>query len=169
MEPEGSERIMSEDDLIVTKTDKKGWITYCNKLCSDIAEYPYGELVGKPHSIIRSRAMPRCVFKLLWDNISNGREVFAYVVNRTKNNNHYWVLAHVTPSFDENGTIVGFHSNRRKPFESALDAVKPLYKALLEEETRHGNRKQGLVASTAMLNKVLKVKGVDYDEFVLSL
>ena len=160
---------MGENDLIVTKTNAKGWITYTNRFGAEIAEYRPEELVGQPHSIIRSAAMPRCIFKLLWDRIGSGREIFAYVVNRTKNDNHYWVLAHVTPSFDGEGQIAGFHSNRRKPHQSALDAVKPLYAALLEEEQRHDNRKQGLAASTAMLDKVLEKQGVDYDEFVLSL
>ncbi len=169
MQPEGKEIVMGVDDLIVTKTDKKGWITYCNQLCADIAEYDVQELVGAPHSIIRSSAMPRCVFKLLWDRISDGHEVFAFVVNKTKFDNHYWVFAHVTPSRDEAGNITGYHSNRRKPFESALDAVKPLYAALLEEEAKYKNRKEGLAASTALLGKVLEQKGVDYDEFVLSL
>ncbi|VAW21890.1 putative sensor (PAS) domain for methyl-accepting chemotaxis sensory transducer [hydrothermal vent metagenome] len=169
MEPEGKEILMEEDDLIVSKTDKKGWITYCNRTCAEIAEYEQSELVGVPHSIFRSRAMPRSVFKLLWERISEGHEIFAYVVNKSKNDNHYWVFAHVTPSRDENGNITGYHSNRRKPFDEALSAIKPLYAALLEEEQRHGNRKEGLAASTALLNKVLEQKGVDYDEFVLTI
>ncbi len=166
---EGIERVMDEGDVIVTKTDKRGWITYCNKLCADIAEYEIDELIGKPHSIIRSQAMPRCVFKFLWDRITQGHEVFAFVVNKTKNDNHYWVFAHVTPSRDEDGNIVGYHSNRRKPFASALEKVKPLYEALLEEEARHKNRKEGLAASSAMLTSLLQEKGVDYDEFILTL
>ena len=169
MQPEGRERVMNEDDVIVTKTDAKGWITYSNKYGADIAEYTQEELVGKPHSILRSEAMPRCIFKLLWERIAAGHEIFAYVVNRSKNDNHYWVFAHVTPSYDGEGNITGYHSNRRKPFESALDTVKPLYAALLEEEAKHSNRKDGLAASTAMLGKVLEVKGVDYDEFILSI
>ncbi|MCF6326462.1 MAG: PAS domain-containing protein [Devosiaceae bacterium] len=160
---------MEENDLIVSKTDKKGWITYCNTTCSDIAEYEKGELVGVPHSIFRSRAMPRSVFKLLWERISEGHEIFAYVVNKTKNDNHYWVFAHVTPSRDPEGNITGYHSNRRKPFDDSLAAIKPLYAALLAEEQRHGNRKEGLAASTMLLTKVLEQKGVDYDEFVLSI
>ncbi len=166
---EGTERVMNDDDLIVTKTDSKGWITYCNQLCADIAEYDIEELIGSPHNIIRSIGMPRCVFKLLWDRISTGHEIFAFVVNKTKNNNHYWVFAHVTPSYDDEGNIIGYHSNRRKPFDSALEKVKPLYKALLAEEAKYSNRKEGLAASTAMLNSLLEEKGVDYDEFVLSL
>lgn len=166
---EGKELFMEDGDLIVSKTDKKGWITYCNKLCSDFAEYTADELIGSPHSIIRSEGMPRCVFKLLWDRISEGHEVFAFVVNKTQHDNHYWVFAHITPSRDEEGNITGYHSNRRKPFASALDKVRPLYKALLDEEAKYKNRKEGLAASTAMLNSILEEKGVDYDEFILTL
>jgi len=169
MQPEGNEIVMEENDLIVSKTDTKGWITYCNKTCADITEYHRNELIGSPHSIFRSQAMPRCIFKLLWDRIAAGHEVFAYVVNKTNNDNHYWVFAHITPSFDNEGNITGYHSNRRKPFDDALSAVKSLYGALLKEEQRHPNRKEGLEASTKMLNKVLEQKGLDYDEFILSV
>ena len=51
--------------------------------------------------------MPRCVFKLLWDTIAGGSEIFAYVKNLSKNGNHYWVHAHVTPTWDKSGNIVG--------------------------------------------------------------
>jgi len=169
MQPEGEEIVMEEDDLIVSKTDSKGWITYCNRTCWDIAEYEQSELVGAPHSIFRSKAMPRSVFKLLWDRIAEGHEVFAYVVNKTKNDNHYWVFAHVTPSRDTDGNISGYHSNRRKPTDESLAVIKPLYKALLEEEERFGNRKEGLAASTTLLNKILEQKGMDYDEFVFTI
>jgi len=168
-EPEGKELVMGKDDLIVTKTDTKGWITYCNQTCATYAEYGIEELIGTPHSIIRSKAMPRCVFKLLWDRIVDGHEVFAYVVNKSKNNNHYWVFAHITASRDEEGNITGYHSNRRKPHAEPLEAVKGIYKLLLAEEAKYKNRKEGLAASTALLNSVLESKGVDYDEFILTL
>ncbi len=168
-EPEGKELVMNEDDLIVSKTDTKGWITYCNNACASYAEYEIEELIGTPHSIIRSDAMPRCVFKLLWDRIEQGHEVFAYVVNKTKLNNHYWVFAHITPSYDDNGNIAGYHSNRRKPEERQLGIVKGLYKALLQEEAKYKTRKEGLAASTAMLVSLLEENGVDYDEFILTL
>lgn len=166
---EGKELVMKNDELIVSKTDKKGWITYCNSLCAEYAEYDVEELVGSPHSIIRSDAMPRCVFKLLWDRITEGHEVFAYVVNKSKNGNHYWVFAHITPSRDDECNITGYHSNRRKPDDKALEIVKGLYEVLLEEEAKYKNRKEGLVASTALLTSILEEKGMDYDEFILTL
>ncbi len=169
LKPEGKEIIMGEDDLIVSKTNEKGWITYCNDTCIKYAEFELDELVGSPHSIVRSKAMPRCVFKLLWERVSQGHEIFAYVVNKTKTGNHYWVFAHVTPSFDDNKNIIGYHSNRRKPEDAPLKAIRSLYEILLAEENKYPTRKEGLAASSAMLTSLLLEKGVDYDEFILTL
>ncbi len=166
----GVERTFDEDEIIVSKTDLKGRLTYVNRVFLKVAGYTEKELIGEPHSIVRHPHMPRCVFKLLWDTIQGGKEIFAYVLNRSKNGDHYWVLAHVTPSFDDSGNITNYHSNRRVPDRRVLDeTIIPLYNSLLEEENRHDNRKTGMQASYAAIENVLKDKGAAYDEFVFSL
>ncbi len=125
--------------------------------------------MGQPHNVIRHPDMPRCVFRLLWDTIKAGNEVFAYVVNLAKNGDHYWVFAHVTPSFGPGGQITNYHSNRRVPYPDALQAVIPLYGLLLEEERRHGNPRDGLEASSRMLREKYSMGGSDYGQFVFSL
>lgn len=167
--PTGIERVMGDHDIIVSKTDLKGRITYANDIFCKIADYQVGDVMDQPHSMIRNPMMPRCVFKLLWDSIQQGNEIFAYVNNLAKNGDHYWVLAHVTPSFDGNGKITGYHSNRRKPTRSAINTISALYKTLLDEENRHSNRKDGMMAGYNMLLNILKEKGMDYDALVLSL
>jgi PAS domain-containing protein len=74
---EGKERVMGADDLIVSKTDLKGHITYANDTFLRMAELTLAETIGKPHSIIRSRAMPRSVFQLLWEKNQGGEEICA--------------------------------------------------------------------------------------------
>jgi PAS domain S-box-containing protein len=165
--PSGVERSFGEDELIVSKTDEKGRIVYCNGLFVRLSGFDEAALLGAPHSIIRHPDMPRCVFKLLWDTIKAGSEIFAYVVNMSSNGDHYWVLAHVTPSMVD-GRLAGFHSNRRKPAAAAVAAIKPLYAKLLAEEAR-GDSKEGLARAGAMLTGLLRDKGVTYDRFVLSL
>ncbi|MCP4936659.1 MAG: PAS domain-containing protein [bacterium] len=170
IQPTGVERFFGEDDIIVSKTDLKGRITYCNDVCRDVAGYKNNELVGQPHSILRHPDMPRSVFKLLWDTIVAKREIFAYVVNITKTGDHYWVFAHVTPSINANGEIIGYHSNRRVPNRDALEkSVIPLYRQLCEIEQKPSNRKQGLEAGFHALTNLLKEKNVTYDEFVFAL
>ena len=114
--------------------------------------------------------MPRCVFKLLWDTIETGSEIFAYVINKAKNGDHYWVLAHVTPSYDTNSQIIGYHSSRRVPNrEIVTEAIIPLYKTLLDEENRHTSRKEGMESASAMVGDLLAQHGLPYDEFVATL
>ncbi|MEO5336837.1 MAG: PAS domain-containing protein [Magnetospirillum sp. WYHS-4] len=166
----GVERTFAEHEIIVSKTDLKGRITYGNEVFFRMAGYTERQAIGQPHSMIRHPEMPRCVFKLLWDTIQGGHEIFAYVVNRSANGDHYWVLAHVTPSRDGSGNLVGYHSNRRVPNRTVLTStIIPLYNQLLQEENRHSNAKDGMNASHAMLVNLLKDKGMRYDELIFAL
>lgn len=166
----GVERTFEDDDIIVSKTDLKGRITYANQVFLNVAGYTEKEVFGQPHSIIRHPAMPRCVFKLLWDTIAAGDEIFAYVINRAKNGDHYWVYAHVTPSFGPDGKIIGYHSNRRVPDRQIVDDhIVPLYRTLREEEARHKSRKDGMLAAEQMVLDFLAEKGVAYDEFIATV
>lgn len=166
----GVEQYFEQDELIVSKTDLKGRLTYCNDVFLRIAGYTEKECVGQPHSMIRHPEMPRCVFGLLWETIQSGNEIFAFVVNRCKNGDHYWVNAHVTPSRNGAGTIVGYHSSRRVPDRHTLDTkIVPLYKELLAEEQRQANRKAGMQASTQIVTDMLRNKNMEYDEFIATL
>jgi PAS domain S-box-containing protein len=167
--PTGRENRFEADEVIVSKTDLKGHLTYVNDIFVRVSFYTEAELLGKPHNLIRHPDMPACVFHLLWDTIKSGEEVFAYVLNLSKNGGHYWVFAHVTPSYDMSGNHIGYHSNRRVPFADALPAVKALYTRLRDEERRHTNKKEGIQASTALLRKILSEQGKTYSEFVFGL
>ena len=167
--PTGVERFFDEDEIIVTKTDVSGRITYANPVFLRMAGYTESEALGAAHSLIRHPEMPRAVFKLLWDRIMAGHEIFAYVNNMASNGDHYWVLAHVTPTYNASGSLIGFHSMRRVPDRSAVLAVEPLYAALRAEEQRHYDRVRGLDASVAMMVDILDQAGVSYDEWVWSL
>ena len=158
------ELTFSEHELIISKTDTQGKITYGNGVFMRMAGYTEDEILGAPHNILRNPEMPKLIFKLLWETIRSGREINAYVVNRTKNGDYYWVNANVTPSFDESGRIEGYFSVRKKPTERALSKIKPLYQQLLNAE-----RMGGIAASEKMLNELIEKNGGRYDKFILSL
>lgn len=165
----GVERTFDVDEIIVSKTDLKGHITYANSVFLRVAGYTEREILGRPHNCIRHPDMPRCVFRLLWNQIQSGKEIFAYVVNRAKNGDHYWVFAHVTPSHDLQGRLVGYHSNRRVPRREAIDAIKPIYAELLKAERPHASPITACAASLPILERQLAAKNITYDEFVFSL
>jgi PAS domain S-box-containing protein len=167
--PTGAECPFDENELIVTKTDLKGRITYANDVFIRLAKFSRDEVIGAPHSIVRHPDMPRSIFKLLWDTIQSKKEIFAYVVNMARNGDHYWVFAHVTPTLDAHRNVLGFHSNRRKPDRAQIARIEGLYRQLRDEENRHRNAKDGMMAGYAMLMNMLQTQGLAYDEFIFSV
>ena len=155
---------MNEDDFIVSKTDKKGCITYGNEIFIKMSGYSEKELLGAPHNLLRDEDMPSVVFQLLWERIQGKSTINAFVKNRCKNGDFYWVFANVTPSFDSKGNIIGYYSVRRKPKDKALEVFKKLYAQLRAVE-----KAEGVKSSETLLRKVLDEKGVSYDEFIISL
>jgi PAS domain S-box-containing protein len=166
--PTTVERVMREDDFIVSTTDPKGIITYCNRIFIEFSGYSESELLGTQHNIIRHPDMPRAVFKLLWDKIQNREECFAYVKNMAKDGSFYWVFTNVTPTFDPAGNITGYFSVRRKPKQSGVQTASAVYAAMLEAEKKAGAA-NAIAAATKVLVDILNEKGLSYDELVLAI
>lgn len=167
--PTGQERSFGEDELIVSKTDLRGVITYANDVFLRVSAYPASQIVGSPHNLIRHPHMPRGLFRLLWESIGAGQEIFAYIDNLAADGSNYWVLAHVTPNYDQSGTMVGFHSNRRKPERGPIERITPLYRRMCQLEQQHSSAVTAAQASAAMLREELTEKDLSYDEFVWAL
>lgn len=166
----GCEHIIQDNEILVSKTDLKGRITYANTTFLKFSGYSKRQVMGAPHNIVRHPHMPKYVFKLLWDTLAEKKEVFAYILNRSANGDHYWVFAHVTPSRDSADRIVGYHSNRRSINRKVVDTViAPLYDGLLRAEQRHSNPNEGMAASAKMMADTLTGMGKSYDEFIFSL
>ncbi len=162
------EKLLSEQDFIVSKTDTKGRITYCNRTFIDISGYSEKELLGSQHNIVRHPDMPKVVFYLLWESLNQGKEFFGYVKNLCKDGGFYWVFANLTPTYDPKGRLVGHYSVRRHPASSALNLIKPLYKEMLQAEQRAG-AKDAVQASLAVLDDKLTEYRADYEHFILEL
>jgi PAS domain S-box-containing protein len=169
VQPTGREKMFSANDIIVSKTDLKGVITYANETFLNIAGYTENEILGQPHSIIRHPDMPHCLFDLLWSTIKQGEEIFAYVKNMCKNGDHYWVFAHVTPTFNDSQQICGYHSNRRVPDRNRVKLFEEIYAELRAEERRHQDWRKGMEAASQLLMRKLSDRKMAYDEFVFSV
>lgn len=167
--PTGVEKYFDVDELIVSKTDPKGLIIYANDVFIRMSGYSEAELLGQPHNIIRHPDMPRSVFKLMWDTIQSGQEIFAYVNNLAMDGQHYWVFAHVTPSYDPDGRLIGYHSNRRVPERSAVNATSSIYSALIAVEARYSRPADAIAAGMDELRHRLDQLGQTYDQFVWSI
>jgi len=120
------EQFMREGSVLVSKTDLKGIITYCNRDFIEISGFHEGEIVGKNHNLVRHPDMPPEAFKDLWATSKSGRPWTGIVKNRCKNGDFYWVKANVTPLY-EGGKCVGYMSVRTIPSKAEISAATELY------------------------------------------
>lgn len=159
-----SEIFFPDNEFIVSKTDLKGRITYGNELFIKMSGYAESELLDAPHNILRHPDMPKAVFKLLWDTIAKGEEIFAFVKNLSKSGSYYWVKAQVTPSYDNSGKIIGYHSVRRKPKKESVELISKIYSEMLKIE-----KTSGVNESFKHLVQILDSKGTTYDQFIFTI
>ena len=126
---------LSEGDLLVSRTDASGKITFVNQKFIDISGYSEQELVGSPHNVVRHPGMPVEAFADLWSTIKAGKPWEGLVKNRAKSGDHYWVRANVTPLI-EGGEISGFISIRSKPVRSQVDQAERAYARLIDKSDK---------------------------------
>lgn len=123
------ELVLDADDVLISATDAKGRITFANNTFYKLAEYEPGELVGKPHNVIRHPDMPRLAFADMWEVVQAGKLWQGYVLNKGQFGRVYWVKASVFPCF-ENGQITGFISLRTKPAVHEVDQAIAAYRCV---------------------------------------
>ena len=126
------EFVIDDGSTLVSTTDLKSRITYCNPGFVAVSGYERDELLGQPHNLIRHPDMPAEAFRDMWDTLEAGQPWTALVKNRRKNGDHYWVRANVTPVV-ENGRVTGYMSVRTKPARAEVDAAEALYARMREE------------------------------------
>jgi aerotaxis receptor len=161
--PRNEERAFRLDELFFSTTDAKGVIQSGNDVFVRISGHPVERLIGQPHNIIRHPDMPRAVFKLLWDTISQKKPFAGYVKNMASDGSYYWVIALVVPIRD------GYLSLRFKPTSPLLAVVKDLYADLLRIERAAGASgwREGMAKAMEALGGALKAKGFpNYEVFM---
>jgi len=122
-----------QNELIISRTDLNGTITYVNETFAKISGYEPEELIGKPHNIIRHPDMPKSAFKDLWDKLKNGKEWEGYVKNLRKDNGYYWVFAKISPLVKD-GKIIGYKSLREPVSKEKRIEMQNKYDRLREKE-----------------------------------
>ena len=94
-------------NIIISSTNKDGFITDVSEAFCNISGYSKEELIGKTHKVIRHPNTPDEFYKKLWEKLSNGQEWEGEIRNKNKKGDDYWVWAIIKPIF-KNKTIIGF-------------------------------------------------------------
>jgi len=113
-----------ENELIISRTDLQGKITYANETFAEISGYTVEELIGKPHNIVRHPDMPSVVFKELWETLQQQKQWSGIVKNMRSDTGFYWVKAIVSGVY-KNGELVEYKSLRTPiTYEEKLQAQR---------------------------------------------
>ncbi|WP_413282904.1 PAS domain-containing protein [Vibrio sp. MA40-2] len=156
------------DELIVSKTDRNGNITYANRTFMKVSNFSEQKILGNPHNIIRHPDMPKGVFYGLWKTLKSEREFFGFVKNITADGNYYWVFANITPDYLD-GNVVGYYSVRRKASQQAVATIEPFYQQMLALEK---NNKSSNVAEHSwqwLTQQLQDTMDMNYEHAVLSV
>ena len=129
---------VSDETLIVSRTDLKGKLTYFNEDFLAAAGFTSAELMGQPHNIVRHPDMPSEAFDNLWETLKAGKPWLGAVKNRRKNGDFYWVLATASP-IRENDRVKGYTSIRTKLPADQRKLAEEVYAAIREKKS-HGYR-----------------------------
>ena len=130
---EKNERVLDDNTFLISETDERGVIVFTNDDFCKVAGYDIDELIGKPHSIIRHRDMPKAAFKDLWQTIKKGEVWNGYVKNAPKDKSQfYWVFATVYPV--ERDSKQHYISCRRKASLDEVQKYDALYKSMISKE-----------------------------------
>ncbi|MBN8960692.1 MAG: PAS domain-containing protein [Rhizobiales bacterium] len=129
---------VTDETLIVSRTDLKGRLTYINEDFIDAAEFTTDELIGKAHNIVRHPDMPPEAFENLWETLKAEKPWVGAIKNRRKNGGFYWVLATASP-IRENGQVTGYTSIRTKLAADQRALAEEVYAAIRENKP-HGYR-----------------------------
>jgi len=162
IKPTQNKKTFGDNELLVSKTNLKGIITYANRNFIHIVGLNEKRLIGKPHNIIRHPDMPAVVFKLMWERLKNGQHIHAVVKNMAKSGEYYWVTTKFDikrHSFDNK--IVPYLAYRQASSAKTVKIVSELYIKLLSIE-----KTNGIEASEKYLRGFLEEKRITYDEFI---
>ncbi|UXZ55104.1 methyl-accepting chemotaxis protein [Halomonas sp. 7T] len=104
---------LADDEVLISRSDLQGNISYVNQTFIDVSGYSQAELIGEPHSVFRDPEIPSLVFKNMWDTIGKGKTWQGVLKNRCKNGDTYWVDTTVAPLLDGD-RVAGYTAIRRK-------------------------------------------------------
>jgi aerotaxis receptor len=147
------EYVLKDGVTLVSQTDTKGRITYCNAAFVEVSGFTEEELIGKPHNLVRHPDMPEEAFGDLWETLKLGLPWNGMIKNRRKTGDHYWVMANATP-VREGDSVVGYMSVRSKPSRQQVEEASRLYADMQGGQARGVAIRRGMVVSTGLIGKL---------------
>lgn len=161
--PKNNEIILDPSKVIMSKTNRKGVIQYANNYFLEVCQYSENEILGKPHNIIRHPDMPKVIFKVMWEKLHKGENLFAVVKNLTKDGSFYWVVTKFETTYDKDENIISYYARRKAVPKKIREITESIYEKILAIE------KYDIELAEKTFYEILKNENLSYDDFFLEL
>jgi len=151
----------STQEVIVSRTDLKGNIIYCNPTFSKINGFEGASVINQPHSIVRHPDMPKTIFKIIWSIIEQGLPIQALLKNKTNDGHYYWMLMNWKVQRNRDDEIISYVAYGKQAPDHAIKAIEPIYEMMLKIEEEHN-----MDSALKYLEAFLQEEGVNYREYM---
>lgn len=158
------EIILDPNNVIISITDLKGTIEYCNDEFLELTGFDASILVGSKHNLLRHDEMPRALYKYIWGRLKKEEELSAIIKNNIKSGGYYWAIVDFLIRRDDDGNIIGYRSNSRPVSKKVISEITPIYEKLLYLENL-----SGIDLAVDFLNDYFTRRTTNYDEFIEQL
>lgn len=159
---------LTKSQILISKTDTQGNITYCSPAFIKMCEFTERELLGRSHNILRHKDMPHGLYFLMWENLKKNQEFNAFICNQTKSGEPFWTFTNITPVRNISGVLTGYTCAKR-PANPAGVSLFSLYYEQMRDEERRLNGKGSAPKSAELLQEILSATGDSYEASVFKL
>lgn len=127
------EVLMQKGQILVTRTDLKGKITYANDTFLEVTGFSREELIGAEHSLVRHPDIPAEVYHNIRASLDALKPWNGTLKAKTKAGKFFWFEANVIPLF-KNGKVNEHLFVRYTPKPEQVESAKQVYQKIAENK-----------------------------------
>jgi len=146
---------------IVSKTDKRGKITYVNEKFCKVTGFEKDDLIGKSHSILRHPTTPNSLIKNIWDSLKKGTIWSGFIKDRKKDGSTFFSKLTIVPIKDSKDNITEFIALRDNVTELIQNKEKLRKTMHTDSLTNLSNRFEMLIDLKKSYSPILVVFNID--------
>ncbi len=154
----------ARQQIIVSRTDIKGNIVYCNATFLEVNSFKTSEVIKQPHSLVRHPDMPKTIFHIIWSIIEQGLPIQAVIKNQTNNGEYYWSLMTIKPQKDRDNNVISYVAYGKQAPNAVIHTMESLYQILSKIENE-----VNIDAARQYLESYLREKKMTYAQYMKHL
>lgn len=103
--PEEGEIVVGPVDILISKCNSEGKITYSNPIFTKLSGYEKRELVRQTDTFLYHEDMPKIIDDKARERLRDGKMTHQFLKINTKSGEFFWMYANISPSMNEDGTL----------------------------------------------------------------